>query len=118
MLNEIRSLLTSLLAFSICTSLVGCAFQSGPSATNKTDALIIKDGMAQPMLTWSDYRAEQYTNEGSDILRFCVYVETDHDTDNDGKADLVKAFVQVPRAAAEGSYKAGVILNSNPYDAS
>ena len=118
MLNEFRSLLTSLLAFSICTSLVGCAFQSGPSATNKTDALIIKDGMAQPMLTWSDYRAEQYTNEGSDILRFCVYVETDHDTDNDGKADLVKAFVQVPRAAAEGSYKAGVILNSNPYDAS
>jgi X-Pro dipeptidyl-peptidase len=78
---------------------------------------VIEDGMAQPMLTWSDYRAEGYTNEGSDILRFCTYVETDKDTDGDGMADLVKAFVQVPRAAAEGKYKAGVIYDPYPYDA-
>lgn len=32
--------------------------------------------------------------------------ETDHDTDGDGKADLVKAFLQIPRSAAEGKYKA------------
>ena len=32
--------------------------------------------------------------------------ETDHDTGGDGKADLVKAFLQIPRSAAEGKYKA------------
>ncbi len=62
-------------------------------------------------------RDEDYTNEGSDILRFCVWVETDYDTDLDGKADLVRALVQVPRAAVEGRYKAAVIYNPTPYGA-
>ena len=46
--------------------------------------LAVKDGMLQPILQFSDPRAADYSNEGSDILRYCVYVETDHDTDNDG----------------------------------
>ena len=69
------------------------------------------------MLSVSDLRDENYTNEGSDILRFCVWVETDYDTDFDGKADLVRALVQVPRAAVEGKYKAGVIYDPTPYGA-
>lgn len=46
--------------------------------------------MPQPVLNVTDPYEEGYTNEGSDILRFVVYVETDHDTDLDNKADLVK----------------------------
>ncbi len=114
-----RKSLSLLLALTICMLCVGCASTNSatPAPAAIKEPLEIKDGMAQPMLTWSDYRAEGYTNEGSDILRFCTYVETDKDTDGDGMADLVKAFVQVPRAAAEGKYKAGVIYDPFPYDA-
>ena len=79
--------------------------------------LRIENGMLQPVLNWTELRDENYTNEGSDIRRFCVWVETDYDTDLDGKADLVRALVQVPRAAAEGRYKAAVIYNPTPYGA-
>ena len=79
--------------------------------------LIVDNGVLQPVVEWSDLREENYTNEGSDILRFCVWVETDYDTDLDGKADLVKALVQVPRAAVEGTYKAAVIYDPIPYGA-
>ena len=77
---------------------------------------VVENGMMQPILQCSDARAADYSNENSDILRFCVYVETDYDTDGDGMADLVKVLVQVPRAAAEGKYKAGVIYDPTPYN--
>ncbi|MBQ8076302.1 MAG: hypothetical protein IJ237_10015 [Oscillospiraceae bacterium] len=80
-------------------------------------ALLVENGMMQPMLQYSDPRAADYSNEDSDILRYCVYVETDHDTDNDGLADLVKVMVQVPRAAAEGKYQAATIYDPTPYSA-
>ncbi len=78
---------------------------------------VFEDGMAQPVLEVTNLRNDDYTNEGSDILRFCVYVETDHDTDGDGKADLVEVLVQVPRLAAEGLYRAGTIYDPTPYGA-
>lgn len=74
-----------------------------------------KDGLAQPILTYTDASVETYTNEGSDIVRFCVYVESDYDTDSDGKLDLIKAVVQLPRAAMEGEYEAAVIYEARPY---
>lgn len=81
----------------------------------KTDEFpLFEDGMAMPMLNYSDSSA---ANEESEILRFVVYVETDHDTDGDGMADLVKVFMQVPRAALEGKYKAAVIFDPTPYPA-
>ena len=95
---------------------VGSSSTASAASSDARGTLVIEGGMAQPMLAWSDHRSENYTNEGSDILRYCVYVETDYDTDSDGKADLVKAFVQVPRAAAEGNYKAGIIYDPYPYD--
>ena len=73
-----------------------------------------ENGMAQPML---NYSTVDTPNDKSDILRLCVYVETDHDTDGDGKADLVKAFVQVPKSAVEGKYKAAAIYDPTPYPA-
>ena len=94
--------------------LCSCAFAC---QAEDTGFIRVENGMLQPVLQWSDLRAENYTNEGSDILRFCVWVETDYDTDLDGKADLVKALVQVPRAAAEGKYKAAVLYNPTPYGA-
>ncbi len=69
------------------------------------------------MCRYSNPRDPGYSNENSDILRYCVYVETDNDTDNDGMADLVKALIQVPRSAVEGKYKAAVIYDPPPYGA-
>lgn len=86
-------------------------------AADNAKTPVFKDGCAQPILEYTDLRDEDYTNDGSDILRFCVYVETDHDTDGDGKADLVEALIQVPRSAAEGSYKAATIYDPTPYGA-
>lgn len=76
-----------------------------------------ENGMAQPILKYTNLRDVNYTNEGSDILRFCVYVETDYDTDSDGRADLVEVLVQVPRSAAEGAFKAATIYDPTPYGA-
>ena len=92
-------------------------FLSGfASAEVQTEKRIrIENGMARQILRYSDPRDASYTNDGSDILRFAVYVETDYDTDLDGKPDLVKAMVQLPRPAAEGSYQAPVIYEARPY---
>ncbi|MCR5402379.1 MAG: hypothetical protein K6E91_00970, partial [Butyrivibrio sp.] len=95
------------------------AFAATPEEGGKEQSkgLVFEDGKAQPILEYTNLRDAKYTNEGSDILRFCVYVETDHDTDGDGKADLVEALVQLPRAAAEGDFKAATIYDPTPYGA-
>ena len=77
--------------------------------------LKIEDGRLLPMLNYTDLRDPEYTNKDSDIKRFCVYVETDHDTDNDGMADLVKVLIQVPAGAVDGKFKAGTIYDPTPY---
>lgn len=79
------------------------------------EVLKLENGALQPVYEVKDLCDKDYTNEEGDILRFCVYVETDYDTDNDGMADLVKVLVQVPRAAAEGKYHAGTIYDPTPY---
>ena len=73
------------------------------------------NGMAQPIFPYTSGKLSDYSNEDSDIIRFSVYVETDFDTDGDGKLDLVKTLVQVPRAAVEGKYQAGVLMEARPY---
>ena len=94
------------------------AFSAAAPAENAPTvdgALRIENGTLLPMCEYSDPRNPAYSNESSDILRFCVYVETDYDTDNDGLADLVKVLVQVPRGAVEGKFKAAVIYDPTPY---
>lgn len=105
-----------------CLSLCLClclAMGILPASAAKDEVLtpVFEDGMAQPVFSYTNLRDADYTNEGSDILRFCVYVETDYDTDADGKADLVEALVQVPRSAAEGAYRAraATIYDPTPY---
>lgn len=89
--------------------LLPCAVQAEPAG------MVVENGMAQPIARYSDAQSLDYTNEGSDLLRFAVYVETDYDTDLDGKPDLIKTMVQLPRAAAEGGYQAPVIYEARPY---
>ena len=104
--------------FSVLLSLILFLSVGSPVfADSAQDVLRIENGALQPILEVSDLRAPDYSNEDSDILRFCVYVETDHDTDNDGMADLVKVLVQVPRPAVEGKYKAATIYDPTPYGA-
>ena len=96
------------------------------------DALVpyFENGLAQPIFPYTsgcvsteDFSGvggdpaseEAYSNANSDIIRYMVYVETNYDTDGDGKLDLVKALVQVPRSAAEGNYKAATIFEARPY---
>ena len=84
-------------------------------SSEKREPLFV-NGMAQPIFPFTTGAVETgYHNDESDIIRYCVYVETNYDTDGDGKLDLVKALVQVPRAAAEGDYKAATIYEARPY---
>ena len=75
------------------------------------------NGVAQPIFPYTSGvpTKDGYSNDKSDIIRYSVYVETNYDTDGDGKLDLVKALVQLPRAAAEGKYKAAAIYDARPY---
>ena len=99
----------------LCTvALAACT--ATPASTPST-TLHIEDGAAQPILEYTDPRADGYRNAESDIWRFSVYVESDYDTDGDGKRDLVRAFVQVPRAAAEGTCQAPAVFEASPYNA-
>ena len=66
---------------------------------------VFEDGMAQAIFMYTNLRDENYTNDGSDILRFCVYIETDHDTDGDGMADLLKRWYRSPAPRLKGPIK-------------
>ena len=80
-------------------------------------APLFLNGRAQPIFpyTTGEKADEYYHYEDSEIVRFPVYVETDYDTDGDGKRDLVKAIVQLPKAVARGDFKAATILEARPY---
>lgn len=54
------------------------------------EGIVIENGMVQQIAAYTDPMTLDYTNEGSELLRFVVYVETDNDTDLDGKADSVE----------------------------
>ena len=84
---------------------------------NKFDQVpVFENGMAQPVFPFTDGKTgDAYDAKNSAVVRLCVYVESDYDADGDGKADLVKAFVQVPRSAAEGNYAAATVFEARPY---
>lgn len=77
---------------------------------------VFENGLAQPVFPFTDGKTgENYDPATSDIVRYCVYVESDYDMDGDGKRDLVKTLVQVPRSAVEGNYKAASLFEARPY---
>ena len=112
--NTMKKMIITIMVAAFALVLGACGAGNQPADGRGSGPLNFKDGMAQPMLTYS---SADVANAESDIQRFCVYVETDHDTDGDGKADLVKAFVQVPKAALVGGYDAAVIYDPTPYPA-
>ncbi len=92
--------------------------EAGPLKSAIADGTpLIANGLAAPIFEFTDGKTEGYTNADSTIMRFCVYVESEHDTDLDGEMDLVKVFLQVPRSAMEGKYKAPVIFEARVYSA-
>ena len=77
---------------------------------------VFKNGLAQPVFPFTDGKTgENYDPSTSDIVRYCVYVESDYDMDGDGKRDLIKTLIQVPRSAVEGNYKAASLFEARPY---
>ena len=77
---------------------------------------VFENGLAQPVFKFTDGKTgEKYDPATSSIVRYCVYVESDYDMNGDGKRDLVKAFIQVPRSAVEGNYKAATLYEARPY---
>ena len=94
---------STLLALAMGLSLTAPSMTTAYAAQT-TSPIEFANGLAQPV-----FQIDQ------DIQRFCVYVETDYDTDADGKLDLLKVLVQLPTAAMNGDYQAGVIYEARPY---
>ena len=83
---------------------------------NYSNVPVFENGMAQPVFPFTDGKTgEKHNPNTSSIVRYCVYVESDYDMDGDGKRDLVKVLVQVPRSAVEGNYKAASLFEARPY---
>ena len=78
---------------------------------------LFMNGMAQPIFEYTSGMAsdDEYSNAASEITRYCVYVETNYDTDGDGKLDLVKALVQIPDDAVGSDGKFATIFEARPY---
>jgi len=77
------------------------------------------NGMAQPIFPYGNSGSLGITTldtTGEGIARFVVWVETDYDTDGDGKLDLIKVLVQLPRAAVDKGMKVGTVYEAQPYN--
>ncbi len=110
--------LLKIISASVCIVLLIGSVYIAPIKTYAEDGTagpVIENGLALPVVEFSNPHDYSYTNAASDIVRFVVYVETDYDTDLDSKPDLVKAYVQVPRAAFYGEYDAPTIYEARPY---
>ena len=93
----------------LCSVLILCLLCTLCFAEEKKE----ENGILQPVIQYSSIRDPGFDNAVSENMTFCVYVETDHDTDNDGMADLVKVLVQVPRPAVEGKSMIPVAPQAN-----
>ena len=107
-----------------CTADEKAAMQSKATQIGLKTAIengepLFVNGVAQPIFPYTSGvpTAEGYSNDKSDIIRYSVYVETNYDTDGDGKLDLVKALVQIPRAAATkpDNHNFATIMDARPY---
>lgn len=95
-----KKLFAMMLSLVMVISLSAC----GNSGVENPLEPVFENGVAQPVF---DYES---------TIREVVYVETDVDSDADGKADLLQVLVQRPGATAEGM-KAAAIFEARPYNA-
>ncbi|MCR5078302.1 MAG: prolyl oligopeptidase family serine peptidase [Bacilli bacterium] len=84
------------------------------SIEESNPAIKVEEGRCQPIYS-INCSFDEHNPKTSTIARFTVYIETDYDTDFDGKLDLVKAFVQLPRTILEKGYKVASIIECSPY---
>jgi len=113
--DGIRKDLSALATERDLTAVIGNSATLRNTFAGGVTAPMFVNGIAQPVFPYTYDGADGYSNSDSQILRYCVYVETEYDTDNDGSRDLLKVYIQVPRAAVEGGYKAPVVMMCNPY---
>ena len=76
---------------------------TGRAAMTVRSLQTVSDGAAQPVF------------DPDGIMHYCVYVETDHDTDCDGKRDLVKVLVSLPKEAVSENGATPAIFEARPY---
>jgi len=86
-------------------AVAGPAPVSGIGADGKLGP-VVKDGMMQPVLEFAD---------SSQIIRQSLWVETNFDSDHDGKLDRVHVQVTRPGAAEKAGLKIPTIMLSSPY---
>ena len=95
------------------------ATQIGLKTAIENGEPLFVNGVAQPIFPYTSGvpTEDGYSNVNSDIIRYSVYVETNYDTDGDGKLDLVSALVQIPRAAAKkrDNHNFATIMDARPY---
>src|SRR5262245_31080907 len=68
--------------------------------------IIVKDGMLQPVTEFSD---------NTTWIRERVFVESNFDSDHDGKLDRIHADIVRPGAAEKAGFKLSVIMKASPY---
>jgi len=67
---------------------------------------VVKDGMVQPVLEFAD---------STQVIKQSLWVETNFDSDRDGKLDRVHVQVTRPGAAEKAGLKIPTLLLSSPY---
>lgn len=67
---------------------------------------IIRDGVMQPVAEFADT---------AQLIRQRVWVETDYDTDRDGKLDRIHVDIVRPGAAEKAGLKLPVLMKQSPY---
>ena len=74
------------------------------------------NGMAVPIFPYGDSPTAKYNDTtGEGIARYVVYIDTNYDSDFNGKLDYIKVLVQLPRAAVEQGMKVSTIYEARPY---
>ena len=90
------------------------ALRNAVNAANPTPYFV--NGMAVPIFPYGDSPTAKYNDTtGEGIARYVVYVDTNYDSDADGKLDHIKVLVQLPRAAVEKGMKVSTIYEARPY---
>src|SRR6185369_12857598 len=78
---------------------------SGIGANGKLGP-VVRDGMMQPVLEFADT---------TQVIRQSLWVETNFDSDHDGKLDRVHVQVTRPGAAEKAGLKIPILMLSSPY---
>lgn len=110
-LPRLTALLALTLAASQAANAQGRGAPPGPPPASGIDANgklgpIVKDGMMQPVKEFADT---------AQIVRQSLWVETNFDSDRDGKLDRVHVQVTRPAAAEKAGLKIPTLMLSSPY---